>query len=328
MVLWPNDTARRASVSYDSRVDEHPPASPDPLTSPCPICGTASAWREPTVHGLAPEVAGVPITLGPLARRLHHCPSCDLQFKQPFIPDERLMDCYRASPGDNWEHDPDPRRRRFDVLGERLRSHLGGSRVLDVGCSNGALLASIIAADREPAIEAFGLEPSVAAARVAGARGVSLLGATVADLAAGDRFDGILAIDVLEHLTDPSAFIAAVARHLSPGGVFLALTGDHAAWGWRLQGAAYWYAARPEHQVFYGRSTMQHLARTHGLELVHAERLSHARHRPGRVVRDAIRGTVFGGLRRLGVRRRTPGPGWLPARDHMLVVLRRPSAVG
>jgi SAM-dependent methyltransferase len=280
------------------------------------------------VHGPAPKVAGVPIELGTLAGRLHQCPDCGLQFKQPFIPGERLMACYRASPGDNWEHDPDPRRRRFDLIAGRLRHHLRGPRVLDVGCSNGALLASILGGGDAAAssIEAFGLEPSVAAAAVAEARGVRMLGGTFEDLPPEVRFDGILAIDVLEHLTDPSAFVGAAARHLSPGGVFLALTGDHEAWGWRLQGAAYWYAALPEHQVFYARSTMRHLAEAHGLELVHAERLSHARHRPGRIVRDAIRGTVFGGLRRLGVQRRTPGPGWLPARDHMLVVLRRPAA--
>lgn len=286
----------------------------------CVVCGAASVDAGAAVHGPDPQVAGVPIDLGGDAERLRRCPDCDLLFKHPFVADDRLMACYRRSPEDNWEHDPDPRRRRFDALADLVRQHAPGRRVLDVGCSNGALLHHF-----GDAFDRAGLEPSASAAAVAADRGVRMLGGTFDDLDADppEPFDAILAIDVLEHLVDPPDFIAAVARHLRPGGIFVGLTGDHRAWPWRWQGAAYWYAALPEHQVFYGRRTIARLAADHRLEVVSQRRMSHARQSASRTVRDAIRGTVFGLLRRAGVAGARPGPGWLPARDHMLFVLRR-----
>lgn len=289
------------------------------LPAPCPVCLTPSRDAGPTVHASPALVAGVPINLGRHAARMRDCPSCRLKFKHPFVPDADLLACYAASPADNWEHDPDPVKRRFDTIAELAARHAPGRRVLDIGCSNGALLKHL-----GDAWTRSGLEPGANAARVATSRGVNILGATPADLPSDARFDAVLAIDVLEHLTDPDAFFRAVSAHLAPGGVFIALTGDHGAAAWRLQGNAYWYAALPEHQVFYARPTIEQLAKQNAMTLVEYRRTSHARHKPARIVRDALRGVTTGLARRVGLGRTTPAPGWLPARDHMLVVLRGP----
>jgi SAM-dependent methyltransferase len=289
------------------------------LPVPCPVCAETTADAGPTVHALPARVAGVPIDLGRSAARMRACPACGVRFKHPFVPEADLLACYADAPGDNWEHDPDPVRRRFDTIAALTASWSPGRRVLDVGCSNGALLAYF-----GEDWARFGLEPGAEAARVAAGRGVTVLGGTLADLDPLARFDAILAIDVLEHVTDPSGFLLRVARHLAPAGVFVGLTGDSDAWGWRLQGNAYWYAALPEHQVFYRRRTIERLAALHTLRPEAFRRTSHARHKPGRVLRDGVRGVAFGAARRLGVFRTRPGPGWLPARDHMLFVLRGP----
>jgi SAM-dependent methyltransferase len=284
----------------------------------CPICAAPTREAGSCVHPSPAKVAGVVIELGDNASDMRVCTSCALRFKHPFVPDEDLIACYKASSEDNWEHDPDPVKRRFDTLKGLTETHAPGTRVLDIGCSNGALLKHL-----GDSFQRFGLEPSSQAAQVASSRGITMLGATLDDLDDGISFDAILAIDVLEHLTNPAGFVAQVSDHLSSGGVFIALTGDHEAFGWSLQGNAYWYAALPEHQVFYCRRTIEHLAKTNDLTLVSYQRTSHARQKTSRVIRDGIRGTIHGLIRKLGLARHTPAPGWLPANDHMLFVLKK-----
>lgn len=290
-----------------------------PEPTPCPICAAPTRDTGACVHRSPAMVAGVVIDLGSNASSMRECTSCALQFKHPFVPAEDLLACYSASNEDNWEHDPDPVKRRFDTIAGLIGQNAPGKRVLDIGCSNGALLKHL-----GNGYERFGLEPSADAARVARDRDITMLGATPDDLDHDIRFDAILAIDVLEHLTDPVAFIERVAAHLHPKGVFIGLTGDRDAWGWSLQAAAYWYATLPEHQVFYRRKTIEHLAQTHGMSLVSYERTSHARQKLSRIIRDGVRGTIHGVIRRAGIARHTPAPGWLPAKDHMLFVLSKP----
>ncbi|MFG0244869.1 MAG: class I SAM-dependent methyltransferase [Phycisphaerales bacterium JB052] len=286
--------------------------------TPCPICAAPTQDAGSCVHPSPAKVAGVVIQLGNNAADMRRCTRCALQFKHPFVPDADLLECYSHSSEDNWEHDPDPIKRRFDTIANLIQQHAPGNRVLDIGCSNAALLKHL--GDR---YERFGLEPSADAARVASERGVTMLGAILDDLDDDIRFDAILAIDVLEHLTDPNAFIAQVASHLRPGGVFIGLTGDHEAWGWSMQGNAYWYATLPEHQVFYCRRTIEQLAQSHTMSLVSYERTSHARQKATRVIRDGIRGALHGLIRKLGIARHSPAPGWLPAKDHMLFVIKK-----
>lgn len=299
------------------------------LAVPCPGCAAATRETGPCVHPDRSLVAGVPIELGSSAAVMRGCGVCGLLFKHPFTPEPVLLGCYARSDADNWGHDPDPIKRRFDrvrALAERLSpaGAKGRRRVLDIGCSNGALLGHF-----GEGWERFGLEPSAAAAGLAARRGVTMLGSVVTDLQASSRFDVVLAVDVLEHLTDPRRFLAGVATHLSPGGVFIALTGDHDAWGWRLHGASYWYATLPEHQVFFNRRAIERLGAACGLTVAEYHRTSHARHRAGRVARDAVRGAAWGAMRRLGVFAGRPGPGWLPNRDHMLVGMRKaPGSAG
>lgn len=255
-------------------------------------------------------------------------------FKAPQISMDTLVECYSQAPSDQWEHAPSPRKRRFDDLAKCITTNARGKRVLDVGCANGALLEYLLKQDSASTWDCYGLEPGEAAAKTAEDRGVIILGALFDDLDPKNpehQFDVIMAIDVLEHLVDPNAFMEQAANHLRPGGIFIALTGDTDAWGWKLQRQRYWYCNLPEHVVFYRRSTIEHLAKEFGLELVEYNRISHMRSKPDRIIRDFVRNTLWGicyraqGFGFPPFRRSInskPPPGWLPNKDHMLFVLR------
>ena len=106
---------------------------------------------------------------------------------------------------------------------------LAGLRILDVGCGAGILSPS---RSRAWAPTVVGIDPSaenIAAARLHAAESglaIDYRAATVEELAAaGERFDVVLALEVVEHVTDVAAFVAACgAAGRSPDGLMVAST--------------------------------------------------------------------------------------------------------
>jgi tRNA (cmo5U34)-methyltransferase len=99
-----------------------------------------------------------------------------------------------------------------------------GASVLVAGCGSGAELLEARA--QRPDWQLTGLDPSatmldLARGRLAGQTGIDWQQASVESLEARERFDGALAVLVLQALPDDGgklAFLTALARSLRPGG--------------------------------------------------------------------------------------------------------------
>ena len=104
---------------------------------------------------------------------------------------------------------------------------LDGLRILDVGCGGGLLCepltrlgATVLGIDPAPA----NIEVARLHAQQSGLS-VDYRSATAEDLAAaGNRFDVVLAMEVVEHVSDRDGFVRACADLLVPGGLFFAAT--------------------------------------------------------------------------------------------------------
>lgn len=297
------------------------------MVDSCAICGSsACADRGPILHYRPERVAGVAIELSDLTFRLKSCSSCGFIFKCPAIPEQRLLNCYARAGAGNWELNPDPLQRRFDTIADVLRRHSPGRRILDIGCFNGAFLEWL-----GPEWDRYGIEPSEAAAAVAGERGVKILGPLIHEMIPPTApLDAVLAIDVMEHIPEPLGFFQRVRQLLAPAGVFIILTGDTQALTWRSEGSLYWYCSLPEHVSFYNATALGHIGRRAGLDLIEHRRLSHQRATLSRKVQELVKNVAFlsgSRMRWLGVkplrdRMNRCAPMWLTARDHILAVLR------
>lgn len=156
-------------------------------------------------------------------------------------------------------------RRTFARRLARLTPPREGARLLDVGAAFGFA----VRAAGEAGWRAVGVEISRAAARRAQAAApgrvarASALRTPFPDAC----FDAVTAWDVIEHLPDPHAAAAELARVLRPGGRLVLTTGDVESLAARLSGARWHLYTLPEHLWFFSRGSLERLLGRHGLRV-------------------------------------------------------------
>ena len=119
----------------------------------------------------------------------------------------------RARVDAHWHGDP------------KVRMPLVGKRVLDMGCGAGLLAeplarmgGSVVGVDAAPE------NMAVAQAHMAQSRLEIDYRAGEIEAVAGQRFDLITCLEVVEHVADPAVFVAGLAGLLAPGGLLILST--------------------------------------------------------------------------------------------------------
>lgn len=126
---------------------------------------------------------------------------------------------------------------RLEFIRERLLAHFGyspnalrpfmGRSLLDIGCGGGLVSESMTRLGfRVTAIDASA--DAIEAARThAHAVGLTIdyrIAAVESLAEAGESFDAVLALEIIEHVSDAEAFLASIGALIRPGGVFVGAT--------------------------------------------------------------------------------------------------------
>jgi 2-polyprenyl-6-hydroxyphenyl methylase / 3-demethylubiquinone-9 3-methyltransferase len=168
---------------------------------------------------------------------------------------------------------------RFKRDGKRLDS-LAGLRILDIGCGGG-ILAEPLA---RLGASVVGIDPAASNIAVAQAHAaqsglaIDYRCATAEALAeAGESFDVVLAMEVIEHVTDVGRFVALAASMLRPDALLivatlnrtaksfaLAIVGAEYILGWLPRGTHQWdkFVTPNELEIALGRSALRVADRT------------------------------------------------------------------
>lgn len=230
----------------------------------CPICQSLAAAEFWTKYGKCPTVARQPIEV--LGRpKIHGCRSCGFRFTHPSPSPAILDEAYAAAGTHVWPDAPqNPILRDYRNRIQRICHYAERKSVLDIGCYTGEFL-SHFPDDWTKA----GIEPSELAVTVARQRDIRVIGEDFFTIPIESGLYGVItAMNIVEHVPDPGAFIRRAANALGDGGILVIETGDvHSRYA-RLMREYWGYYHIPEHVSFFPREVLENVMRQYQLEIV------------------------------------------------------------
>lgn len=235
----------------------------------CCQCGSSNIFSRGAMTQ-ADMFCGVKLSTAWPGGTLYECNDCHLAFRFPVRDRYEYLDLYKLAPEGAY-HNTALRHDQILVRDAILRRNRGGGAILDIGCFNGALLASL-----GPGFDKFGIEASKAAGVVCREANVSIIADSAEQLSTiGRKFDVICLVDVVEHLVDPLELVKIAITKLSDGGQLIISTGNASSFAWNLFGGRYWYCSFPEHIRFISPDWLANIAEIHSLNIVDLQYFPH-----------------------------------------------------
>jgi 2-polyprenyl-3-methyl-5-hydroxy-6-metoxy-1,4-benzoquinol methylase len=239
----------------------------------CPLCSQPGVLRYLGYQPQAAQSAAYTIADGSLSRpTVWYCHACQHGWSTPTETD--VIDWYTYAPRDEtYLAEALGRRRTARHLIRRLQQyHSAATTILDVGSGPGFLVSEAL----QKGLDAHGLE--VAKWAIAEARticGEGRVKAGTLDSCTPISTDSITAIDVLEHVTDPLAFLQQCHQTLSPNGVLAIVTPRFDSLLARILRQR-WYCIIPAHLQYFTRHSLEKTLRQAGFQTIRCH--WHVRH--------------------------------------------------
>lgn len=218
----------------------------------------------------------------------YKCLSCNIEYASPRLIEKELLKLYEGdewkelSAYDNWSYNSwkaSKGQHYFLVeqnvkLVEQYLQH--GSAVLDVGSDIGLTVKSL----EDNGYYSEGIEVSSVGAKIAKEKtGITVHNMQLKDYKSDIKFDGVLLLDVLEHLYDPVRVLTECGSHTKQGGYIFIHVPHHGGISTRFKKflhkiglkKGYKHFGFPAHIYAFDKKSLKAILAKSGFETVHFE---------------------------------------------------------
>jgi 2-polyprenyl-3-methyl-5-hydroxy-6-metoxy-1,4-benzoquinol methylase len=220
----------------------------------CPVCGSENR----TLNFPLPEDMNI-----------YQCNDCTLGYVDPFpvYSGDVYEETYFNKSLVSYDSMREYRIKRFGM--ERIRliqKYVPAGKLLDIGCGVGWFLE----AAKNSGFECFGQEISSQLAEYTSEKlGIHVYSENLESIE--DKFDVITMFDLIEHVMDPKVLIEQSKKLLNPGGIIVAFTPNYDSLGIQFLKQDSSLVCPPAHLTYFTRSSVERLANSTGMELIHLE---------------------------------------------------------
>lgn len=242
---------------------------------PCNLCGSTAA--ELLYSSTLPQDLSLKITkrFAPSDHvrgndRIVRCRRCGLIYVSPRMKRELIWQGYRDAVDTKYATQTEGRLATFKRAVAMIEEYVPRrGKLLDVGCAAGFFLKVA----KDAGWEVQGIEPNRGLAKWGSRKyGVPISSKDfLTTKFPAESFDVVTFWDVLEHVTDPKAYIREAARILKPGGFLFVNYPDMGSIFSRIFKQKWWFVS-PVHLYYFDRRTLEQYFEEEGLRFVKQSR--------------------------------------------------------
>ena len=218
----------------------------------------------------------------------YQCLNCNIEYASPRLVETELLKLYEGdgwkdlSKYDNWTYENWKNNKEFHyyLVQENIKLVkkflYKGSSILDVGCDIGLTVKSL----EENDFYSEGVEVSSVGAKIAREKTrITVHNMQLGDYQSNVKYDGVLLLDVLEHLYDPIKVLNECRDRMKQGGYIFIHVPHHGGISTRFKKflhkkglkKGYKHFGFPAHIYAFDRQSLKSILATSGFETVHYE---------------------------------------------------------
>jgi 2-polyprenyl-3-methyl-5-hydroxy-6-metoxy-1,4-benzoquinol methylase len=196
------------------------------------------------------------------------CSACDHWFTNPATWPHSLEDEYSSLEDHEYLSLIGIKKKTFKKAADLVSQFIKPpATMIEVGSYAGLFLDEM----RDRGFSVTGIEPSIWGSNLSQERGHHVIQGIAEDVLTNnslEQADLVVSWDVLEHVADPTAFVALLASAAKPGGIVVISTLDRGNWFPRMLGKR-WPWIIPMHLHYFDQSAMKRLGNKASLTFLH-----------------------------------------------------------